>query len=127
MKCEIMNCSSLVDSNWKKIVELTDQFLKKLLADYLKSEFSKILPDVIREAVRGNPLFIGQEFISIKSAMIRFNLSRKTIYNYHNRGHVTLHTSDGKTFISIVELEAHIRNNPLTRKSDQTRIPSVRV
>lgn len=105
-------------------MELTDQFLKKVFGDYFKSEFSKILPEVIREAVKGNPLFIGQEFISIKSAMIRYTLSRKTIYNYHNRGHITLHTSDGKTFISILELEAHIRNNPLPKKGDHTSTSS---
>lgn len=108
-------------------MELTDQFLKKVFGDYFKSEFSKILPEVIREAVKGNPLFIGQEFISIKSAVIRYNLSRKTIYNYHNRGHITLHTSDGKTFISIVELETHIRNNPLPRKDDQASTSSTKV
>lgn len=100
-------------------MELTDQFVKKIFGDYFKSEFSKILPEVIRETIKANPLFIGQEFISIKNVMIRYNLSRKTIYNYHNRGHITLHTSDGKTFISIVELEAHIKNNPLPRKGDQ--------
>ena len=99
-------------------MELSEQFLKKVIGDYFKSEFTKILPEIIKDVVKSNPLFVGQEFISIQTAMERYNLSRKTIYNYHNRGYILLHTTEGKTFVSVLELETHIRNHPLPKKVD---------
>jgi len=102
-------------------MELAEPFLKKLIGDYFKSEFSKILPKVVQEAVKDNPLFIGQEFIHIQAAMERYNLSRKTIHNYHNRGYITLHSTEGKTFVSVPQFEAHIRSHPLPRKMDDAK------
>lgn len=96
-------------------MEMSEQFLRRVIGDYFKSEFTKILPEVIKDVVKSNPLFAGQEFVHIQTAMERYNLSRKTIYNYHKRGYITLHTTEGKTFVSILELEVHIRNHPLPR------------
>jgi hypothetical protein len=98
-------------------MELSKQFLKEVLGNYLESTFSKLLPDIIRESVKGSEFFIGQDFISIEEVVRRYNLCRKTIYNYHNKSYITLHSSEGKTFVSIKELEAHIRKNPLPRNS----------
>ncbi len=97
-------------------MELTDQFLRKMVGEYFKGEFSKILPEVVKEVIKDNPLFIGQEFVSIRKAMERYDLSRRTIYNYNNRGYITLHSSEGKTFVSVLQLEEHIRKHPIPRK-----------
>lgn len=103
-------------------MEMSEQFLKRMITDYFKSEFSKVLPEIIKESVKSNPLFVGQEYVHIQTAMQRYNLSRKTLYNYHKRGYITMHTTEGKTFISILELETHIRNHPLPRKEDDSFI-----
>ncbi len=97
-------------------MELTDQFLRKMVGEYFKAEFSKILPEVVKEVIKDNPLFIGQEFVSIRTAMERYDLSRRTIYNYNNRGYITLHSSEGKTFVSVLQLEEHIRKHPIPRR-----------
>jgi ACT domain-containing protein len=61
-----------------------------MIWEYFKGEFSKILPEVVKDVIKNNPLFVGQEFVSVKAAMNRYNLSRRTIYNYHNGGYITL-------------------------------------
>jgi ACT domain-containing protein len=86
-----------------------------MLASYLTSTFSQILPAIISESLKSNELIIAQDFISLEEASRRYNLCRKTFYNYHNKKYLTLHSSAGKTFVSIRELENHIRKNPLPR------------
>jgi hypothetical protein len=100
-------------------MELSKQCLKEVLANYLETAFSKFLPEAIKEAVSKSDLFIGQDFLSIEQAVRRYNVCRKTVHNYHNRGYITLHSSEGKTFVSIRELEAHIKKNPLPGKDNQ--------
>ena len=89
-------------------MELSKQFLKEVFGNYLETAFAQMLPSIIKDAIQNNDLFVGQDFVSIEEATRRYHLSRKTIYNYHKKGYITLHTSDGKTFVSIRELEAHI-------------------
>lgn len=96
-------------------MDMSKQLLKEMLGSYLKTTFSEILPSLITKALQGNDLLTGQDFISLEEATRRYSLCRKTLYNYHNRGHITLHSSEGKTFVSIRELEAHIKRNPLPR------------
>lgn len=96
-------------------MDFSKQLFKEMLGSYLESKFSDILPELISKALHGSDLWIGQEFISLDEASKRYSLCRKTLYNYHNRGHITLHSSDGKTFLSIRELEAHIKKHPLPR------------
>jgi ACT domain-containing protein len=97
-------------------MDLTKQLMKEMLGSYLSSTFSQILPVLIREALKGNELIIGQDFVSLEEATRRYQICRKTLYNYHNKKYITLHSSEGKTFVSIRELENHIRKNPLPRK-----------
>jgi ACT domain-containing protein len=98
-------------------MEFPKQLFKEMLGSYLETALSSLLPDIIKDAVKGNDLLIGQDFVSIKEAIRRYNLCRKTIYNYHNKQYITLRSSEGKTFVSIKELEAHIKRNPLPRNS----------
>jgi len=98
-------------------MELSNQFLKEVLGKYLESAFSKLLPEIIKEALKKSEVFIGQDFVSIEEATRRYNLCRKTLYNYHNKNYITLHSSGGKTFVSIRELESHIKQNPIPRNN----------
>ena len=99
------------------VMELSKQFLKEVLRNYLETAFSQMLPSIIQDAIKNNDLLVGQDFVSIEEAARRYSLCRKTIYNYHKKSYITLHSSEGKTFVSIRELEAHIRKNPLPRNS----------
>jgi hypothetical protein len=94
-------------------MEFSKQLMKELLGSYLETTFSKVLPGLISEAIQSNDLFIAQDFVSVQEAIRRYSLCRKTLYNYHNKGYITLHSSGGKTFVSIRELEAHIKKHPL--------------
>jgi hypothetical protein len=96
-------------------MEFSRQLLKEMFGSYLETTFSKVLPDIVKEAIKESDLFTRQDFIPIQEASKRYKLCRKTIYNYHNKGYVTVHSSEGKTFVSISELEAHIARNPLPR------------
>jgi ACT domain-containing protein len=96
-------------------MDFSKQLMKEMLGAYLETSFSKILPSLIKEALERNDLLVGQDFISIDETTRRYSICRKTLYNYHNKQYITLHSSEGKTFVSIRELEAHIRKHPLPR------------
>jgi hypothetical protein len=96
-------------------MDFSKQLMKEMLGAYLEKSFSKLLPALISEALQGNDLFVAQDFVPIDEATRRYNLCRKTLYNYHNKHYITLHSSEGKTFVSIRQIEAHIRKNPLPR------------
>jgi ACT domain-containing protein len=96
-------------------MEFSKHLMKEMLGAYFETTFSKILPELLAEALKGNDLFVAQDFVSIEEATRRYNICRKTLYNYHNKQYITLHSSEGKTFVSIRELEAHIRKHPLPR------------
>jgi ACT domain-containing protein len=96
-------------------MELSKGLIKEMLGCYLQTAFSEMLPSLISEALNKNDLLVGQEFVSIEEATRRYNICRKTLYNYHNKKYITLHSSEGKTFVSIRELDNHIRKNPLPR------------
>lgn len=93
-----------------------DQMMKEVFEIYFKNVLSELLPDAINKAIKSSAVMKRQEFISLSRAIKRYNLSRKTFYNYHQRGYITLHSSEGKTFVSVTDLENHIKNNPLPRK-----------
>ena len=99
-------------------MEISKEMIKELLSCYLKTTFKELLPALLKEALTSNNLFVGQDFVSIEEATRRYNMCRRTIYNYHKRGYITLCSSKGKTFVSIKELENHIRRNPLGRSAD---------
>lgn len=84
----------------------------------MKTTFKELLPSLLKEVLLSNELFVGQDFVSIEEATRRYSICRRTIYNYHKRGYITLCSSEGKTFVSIREIENHIRKNPLARGSD---------
>ena len=88
-------------------MDFSRQLFKEMLATYLETKFSQILPVLIAEAIQGTDLLIGQDFISLDEATRRYHLCRKTLYNYHNKSYIT--------FVSIRELEAHIKKHPLPR------------
>ncbi len=94
---------------------VSEKFIKEVFQSYFQSALESALPEVIKEVIKTNPLLIGQDYVALSQAMRRYNLSRKTLYNYHNRGHITLRSSGGKTFVSISEIEAFIESNPVPR------------
>jgi ACT domain-containing protein len=96
-------------------MDLSKVLIKEMLGCYLQTTFKELLPSLLSEAIKSNDLFIGQDFISLDEAVRRYGVCRKTLYNYHNRNYITLHSSEGKTFVSVRELEDHIRKNPLPR------------
>lgn len=95
-------------------MNIKDEFLKEVFGNYFQEALAMLLPTVLTESIK--KVLITQEFISLNKAMKKYNLSRRTLYNYHDRKYITLHTTEGKTFVSMVELEDHIRKNPLPRK-----------
>jgi redox-regulated HSP33 family molecular chaperone len=97
-------------------MNIKDEFLKEVFENYFQKSLGDLLPTVLTEAIRKS--VVRQEFISLNKATKKYNLSRRTLYNYHERRYITLHTTEGKTFVSIVELEDHIRKNPLPRKTN---------
>lgn len=99
-------------------MDFSKQLFKEMLGSYLESKFSDLLPELITKALQGSDLWIGQDFISLDEASKRYCLCRKTLYNYHNRGYITLRSSEGKTFLSIRELEGHIKRHPLPRNEE---------
>lgn len=98
-------------------MDISKDMMRKLLSCYLQTTFKEVLPGLLKEALGTADLFVGQDFISIEEATRRYSICRKTIYNYHNRKYITLCSSEGRTFLSIRELENHIRSNPLARNS----------
>lgn len=98
-------------------MEFPKQFLRDLFESYMQNTFSKVLPEIVKESLAHDAIVVRQEFIALDEACKRYNLSRKTLYNYHKKKYITLCSSEGKTFVSIFELEAHIKKNPLPRNS----------
>lgn len=96
-------------------MDFPKQFLRDLFESYLQNTFSKVLPEIVRQAIYDDALVKRQEFIALNEACKRYHLSRKTLYNYHRRKYITLRSTEGKTFVSVIELEEHIRRNPLPR------------
>ncbi len=98
-------------------MEISKELIKEMLSCYLQTTFKELLPALLKQALTANDLFVGQDFVSIEEATRRYNICRRTIYNYHKRGYITLCSSEGRTFVSIRELENHIRKNPLARNT----------
>lgn len=96
-------------------MEFSKALMREMMGCYLQTAFKELLPSLIREAINSNDLFIGQEFVALEEATRRYCICRKTLYNYHNKSYITLHSTEGKTFVSIRELENHIRKKPLPR------------
>ena len=96
-------------------MNIKDEFLKQLFENYFQKSLGELLPTILKESIKKT--VVRQEFISLNKAIKKYNLSRKTLYNYHERKYITLHTTEGKTFVSVIELEDHIRKNPLPRKT----------
>lgn len=97
------------------VMDLPKQFLRDLFENYMHNSFAKVLSEIVKETLGRDTTVARQEFIALDEACKRYNFSRKTLYNYHKKKYITLCSSEGKTFVSIFELEAHIRKNPLPR------------
>ena len=79
------------------------------------------MPNVIKEIINKYPL-ASQEFIALEEAASRYHLSKRTFYNYHKRHYITLRSTEGKTFVSIIELENHIKNNPIPVSANNSKV-----
>jgi hypothetical protein len=97
------------------LMNLQNDLFKDALGDYIQNALSDLISEALDKAVRSSALFTAQDFISLKRATKKYDLCRKTLYNYHKQGYITLHSSEGKTFVSVRDLENHIRRNPLPR------------
>jgi ACT domain-containing protein len=94
----------------------TDKIMARLLGESLQRMLLEVMPTVIEGVISKFPL-TSQEFISIEDAASRYHLSKRTFYNYHKRHYITLRSTEGRTFVSIIELENHIKNNPIPDSS----------
>jgi hypothetical protein len=74
-------------------METSKELIKEMLSSYLKTTFKELLPVLLKEALASNDLFVGQAFVSIEEASRRYNICRRTIYNYHKRGYGATSTS----------------------------------
>jgi hypothetical protein len=113
--CVASKTSGLLIQTNVPVMDLSKQLFKEMLGSYLQTTFSQVLPEILKESLQKSDLWIGQDFVSLDEAGRRYNLCRKTLYNYHNKKYITLYSSEGKTFVSVRELEAHIKKNPLPR------------
>jgi hypothetical protein len=85
-------------------MEINEQFIRKLIGAYLKNRILKSDPSSYEQSVKkNNSLFIGQDLISIDEATKRYNLSRGTLYNYHQRRFITLCGSNEKDFFCLYQ------------------------
>lgn len=98
----------------------TDRILAQLLEESLQRTLREIMPNVIKDIISKYPL-ASQEFIAIEEAASRYHLSKRTFYNYHKRHYITLRSTEGKTFVSIIELENHIKNNPIPVSANNSK------
>ncbi|MBL0744844.1 MerR family DNA-binding transcriptional regulator [Chryseolinea sp. Jin1] len=96
-------------------MDLREQFVREIFETYLKNVISKTIPTAIRNALKESNICQRQEFVSIKEASKKYDVSTRTLYNYHKRGYITLRSTEGKTFVSVIELEDHIKNHPIPR------------
>lgn len=96
-------------------MNIRDEFLREVFENYFQKSLGEVLPAILAESIKKS--VVRQEFISLNKAIKKYNLSTRTLYNYHQRKYITLHTTEGKTFVSMVELEEHICKNPLPRKA----------
>lgn len=77
-------------------MEISKELIKEMLSCYLKTTFKELLPVLLKEVLTSNDLFIGQEFVSLEEATKRYSICRRTIYNYHKRGYITLCSLEGE-------------------------------
>jgi hypothetical protein len=63
-------------------MEFPRQFFKEMLGSHFDNTFSKVFPEIIKEALNKNDLLFGQDFVAIEEARRRYNLYRKTLYNF---------------------------------------------
>ncbi|MCE2936433.1 MAG: hypothetical protein ACK5V5_00340 [Cyclobacteriaceae bacterium] len=98
-------------------MEKTEVFLREMITKQL----NELLPRVVESVVRNNPLFVGQEFISLSEAIKRYGIAASTLRNYHRAGAITLRRclseKRSRLFVSVVELERQLRENPLPRNA----------
>lgn len=95
-------------------MDLREQFVKEIFEGYFSRSFTRILPGLINKAIQDSATH-RQEFLPIKEVCKQYNLSLRTLYNYHKKGYITLRTTERKTFVSVFELDEHIRNHPVQR------------
>ncbi|HPM31474.1 MAG TPA: hypothetical protein PLJ60_14150 [Chryseolinea sp.] len=95
-------------------MDLREQFVREIFESYFTRSFTRILPALIRNAIQDSNLH-RQEFVPIHQVSKQFDISLRTLYNYHKKGYITLRTTERKTFVSVFELEEHIRKHPVQR------------
>ena len=91
-----------------------EKIFQELFEKSFNDSFKAILPTLIN-TMRQNGHVDRQEFIPIDEIVKRYNISKRTLYNYHHKGYIILHTTERKTFVSVSEFEDHIRKHPIVR------------
>ncbi len=95
-------------------MDFREQFVREIFESYFTRSFTRILPALIKTAIQDSNLH-RQEFVPIKLVSTQYDVSLRTLYNYHKKGYITLRTTERKTFVSVFELEEHIRKHPVPR------------
>jgi hypothetical protein len=89
--------------------------------NFFKPQFEKWLRASLENFFNEKVIYVGQEFKPVKQVMKSYDLSASSIRNYHHQGIISLRRAlpekRSRLFISVIELETHLRNNPLPRRA----------
>ncbi|MEO7988639.1 MAG: hypothetical protein ABI663_03805 [Chryseolinea sp.] len=69
-----------------------EKIFRDLFEKSLNASFEAILLTLIN-AIRQNGHADRQEFLPINEIVKRYDISKRTLYNYHHKGYITLHTT----------------------------------
>jgi ACT domain-containing protein len=69
-------------------MNIKDEFFREVFENYFEKSLGELLPTILADLIKKS--VVKQEFISLTKAIKKYNLSRRTLYNYHERKYITL-------------------------------------
>jgi ACT domain-containing protein len=69
-------------------MNIKDEFFREVFENYFQKSLGELLPTILADLIKKS--VVKQEFISLTKAIKKYNLSRRTLYNYHERKYITL-------------------------------------
>lgn len=67
-------------------MNIKNEFLKEVFENYFRNALRELLPTVLTKSMKNS--VVRQEFISLNKAIKKYDLSRRTLYNYHERKYI---------------------------------------
>jgi len=99
--------------------------LNSIVAHAVQAAVKEALAEFSNQITQHRPVYL-REFLPLKEIEKKYNFSARTLYNYHCRGIIRLRSvgeGQGKTFVSVIELERIIRQNVIKSKYNLTTNP----